>query len=96
MRTRRTVCIQAQSKLGVAAGVLGVHDWLCRAMEQYRDPGPPEGQRDHPLFVTGLLRGASWKELAPEKSRNGGGRKVCVPTQVSRAGCCGDRVNEYL
>lgn len=84
MRTwRRTVCIQAQSKLGVAAGVLGAHDWLCRAMEQDRDPGPPEGRRDHPL-VTGLLKGASWKELAPEQSRNGGGRKGCAPIQVSR------------
>ena len=85
MRTgRRTVCIQVQSKLGVAAGMQGAHDWLCRAMEQYGDPGPPEGQRDHPLVVTGLLRGASWKELAPEQSRNRGGRKGCAPIQVSR------------
>lgn len=84
MRTGRTVCIQAQSKLGVAAGVLGAHDWLCRAMEQDRDPGPPEGRRDHLLVVTGLLKGASWKELAPEQSRNGGGGKGCAPIQVSR------------
>ena len=81
MRTRRrTVCIQVQSKLGVAAGVLGAHDWLCRAVEQYGDPGPPEGQRDHPLVITGLLRGASWKE----QSRNGGGRRGWAPIQVSR------------
>ena len=85
MRTgRRTVCIQVQSKLGVAVGMQGAHDWLCRAMEQYGDPGPPEGQRDHPLVVSGLLRGASWKELAPEQSRNRGGRKGCAPIQVSR------------